>query len=289
MAVDVYQKRYIELKKEYERSDGDAGCVQALYEYKDYLEGQDTTEAKWVLVEVCELLELYRTAYETLIPLATRKDRKTLKRLGRLQSLQGRGDSFALRRPKGGKERERQAALLATMPSFRYHPNPLETGAFLLADSPVVCDCCGSPTRIYYEGPFYAVEDIDHLCPACISSGRAAQAYDGEFQDGCSLEGGVASPASLDELIHRTPGYHGWQQEYWRSHCGDYCAFVGYVGYRELRQMGIVDEILDDPMWDGWGADPGERLKDMVNGGGVQGYLFRCLHCGKHRLWIDCD
>ena len=38
----------------------------------------------------------------------------------------------------------------------------------------------------------------------------------------------------LDELIHRTPGYSGWQQEYWRAHCGDYCAYLGHVGAREL-------------------------------------------------------
>jgi hypothetical protein len=28
---------------------------------------------------------------------------------------------------------------------------------------------------------------------------------------------------------------------------------------------------------------------DMVNGGGMQGYLFRCLHCGRHFLYVDCD
>ena len=92
----------------------------------------------------------------------------------------------------------------------------------------------------------------------------------------------------LDELIHRTPGYHGWQQEYWRAHCGDYCAFLGYVGYKELEQMGIVDEVLDDTIWKEW-MKPETMLRNMVDGGSVQGYLFRCLHCGKYRLWVDCD
>lgn len=75
-----------------------------------------------------------------------------------------------------------------------------------MAESPVACDCCGKTTQIYYEGPFYAVEDIDCLCPECISSGKAAQRYNGEFQGECSLEGGVDSPDKLDELIHRTVG-----------------------------------------------------------------------------------
>lgn len=287
--MNDYQRKYFELKKEFEQSHGAADRVQALYEYKDFLEEQDTLESKWVLVDVCETLELYKTAYQTLRPLVIRTDKKALKRLGKLQSLQERGDSFALRRPKGGKEQDRQAALLAALPPFRYHPNPFETEAFLLTDIPVICDCCGKPTQIYYKGPFYATEDIDHLCPECISSGMAAQKFDGEFQDKYSLEGGVDSPDKTDKLIHRTPGYHGWQQEYWRTHCGDYCAFRGYVGYRELRQMDIVDEILNDSVWNGWDAKPEGLLKDMVNGGSVQGYLFQCLHCGKYLLWMDCD
>ncbi|WP_308423119.1 CbrC family protein [Marinithermofilum abyssi] len=24
----------------------------------------------------------------------------------------------------------------------------------------------------------------------------------------------------------RTPGYRGWQQEVWLSHCGEFCSFV---------------------------------------------------------------
>lgn len=178
------------------------------------------------------------------------------------------------------------------LPFFRYHPNPLVTEAFTRADSPVICDCCGKPVTIYYAGPFYSEEEIEALCPECISSGEAAEKFDGEFQDEYSLEEGVDSPEKLDELIHRTPGYQGWQQEYWRSHCGDYCAFIGYVGYQELEQMGIVEEILDDPdcpVGGGQKTDREKLLKSVVNGGSVQGYLFQCLHCGKHLLWVDCD
>ena len=287
--MDQFLQRYIELKNAYVRSNGDAASIQALYEYKDYLEEQSTSEAKWVLVDVCETLELYRTAYETLRPLVTRENKKARKRLGKLQSFQEQGDHFALHRPKGGKERARQTALLAGLPFFRYHPNPLATEAFRSVDPPVSCDCCGKPTHISYDGPFYAVKDIDHLCPACIAGGEAAKRFDGAFQDEGSLDSGVDSPDKLDELIHRTPGYQGWQQEHWRAHCGDFCAFIGYVGYRELKQMGIVEEVLADPMWDEWGEESVKLLMDVVNGGSVQGYLFRCLHCGKHLLWVDCD
>ncbi|MDE7477071.1 MAG: CbrC family protein, partial [Lachnospiraceae bacterium] len=164
--MNDFQEKYIELKKEYEQSFGDTDSVQnsiqALYEYKDYLEEQDAIEAKWVLVDVCETLELYKTAYETLRPLVTHSDKKAIKRLGKLQSLQNFGDAYALYRPKGGKEQERQAALLATLPVFKYHPNPLETEAFKLAEAPVSCDCCNKSTKIYYDGPFYAIERIHY-------------------------------------------------------------------------------------------------------------------------------
>ena len=29
-----------------------------------------------------------------------------------------------------------------------------------------------------------------------------------------------------------------------------HCAFLGYVGARELRALGALEEVLDDPMWD---------------------------------------
>lgn len=288
--MNDYRLKYIQLKKAFEQSDGDGESVQALYEFKDFLEEQDATEAKWVLTDLCEMLHLYKTAYETLRPLVTREDRKAQKRIGKLQSLQGQGDHYALKRPRGGKEREQQAALLNKIPFFKYHPNPFETEMFLQTDTPVICECCGKSVHIYYEGPFYAIETVGCLCPECIASGAAAKHFDGEFQDECSVDRGVDDPEKLDELIHRTPGYHGWQQEYWRAHCGDYCAFVGYVGYRELKQMGIVEDVLDDHVWEEeWGANKEELLRYMVNGGSVQGYLFRCLHCGTYRVWVDCD
>ena len=89
------------------------------------------------------------------------------------------------------------------LPAFRYHPNPLETGAFEESADGVVCDCCGKTTHIFYTAPFYAVKDIEHLCPECISSGEAARKYDGCFQDDCSLDNGVDDPEKLDELIQK--------------------------------------------------------------------------------------
>lgn len=169
------------------------------------------------------------------------------------------------------------------IPTFKYHPDPLATGIFCELEEPAVCPCCGEETSVVYEGPFYSAEEVENLCPACIASGAAAKKFDGEFQDSDSTDE-VDDPAKLDELVHRTPGYYGWQQEYWRAHCDDFCAFLGSVGYTELEQLGVLDEVLED--LDGWYK---ENISLLTRDGSVTGYLFRCLHCGKHLLHIDCD
>ncbi len=39
------------------------------------------------------------------------------------------------------------------LPQFKYHPKPLETGAFE-QDKTVECDCCEQQTSVYYSGPW---------------------------------------------------------------------------------------------------------------------------------------
>ena len=168
--------------------------------------------------------------------------------------------------------------------SFKYHPDPLKTGAFM-TDQTVVCECCGKQTDVYYTGPFYSTATGDYLCPECIASGAAASKFDGEFQDSESVDE-VSDPSKLDELIRRTPGYHGWQQEYWLAHCDDYCAFLGYPDWNDIEKAGLaaeVEETYREDINDIDFADAVEHIKvDSC-------YLFQCLHCGKHFVRIDFD
>ena len=71
--MNEYRQKYISLKKEFEQTGQSADSVQALYEYRDFLEEQNTPEAAWVLADVCETLELYGSAFEALRPLVTQK------------------------------------------------------------------------------------------------------------------------------------------------------------------------------------------------------------------------
>lgn len=48
--------------------------------------------------------------------------------------------------------------------NFKYHPDPLETGA-LKKDQAVICNCCKKETDVYYTGPFYSVEDVEKQSP----------------------------------------------------------------------------------------------------------------------------
>ena len=173
------------------------------------------------------------------------------------------------------------------IPQFKYHPDPLGTGAFQQGEASK-CDCCGKQTEIWYEQPFHSSSDVECLCPECIASGAAAKKFDGEFQDPASV-GNVLDDEKLDELVHRTPGYIGWQQEYWYAHCDDFCEFVGYVGWDELVEMGIDGEIEQSYDADLNMFDIEDVKENMVNNGGMQGYLFKCLHCGKYFLYVDCD
>lgn len=186
------------------------------------------------------------------------------------------------------------------LPVFKYHPHPLETGAFF-HDKTVTCDCCTESTDIYYTGPFYSTQDIDAICPWCIADGRAATKLDGSFQDDCSLEGvdvefdqegeftgalNTASTENIIELTEKTPGYRGWQQEYWLAHCEDFCAFIGYVGWKEIAdKLEQFADLRGDCA--AFGLEYEKLSEYLLDNGDCQGYLFRCLGCGKLRLWAD--
>lgn len=279
--MNTVWEQFAALKRRYQDEEGGASSVRALYDFWEELEQSPSEEALAVLVEVYDLLGYRQDAYDLLLGIADPSDQGAQKRLNDLKrAAERQGNTLAIPRP--AVRQETAAERPAGLPAFRYHPDPLATGAFRKTEEPLVCDCCGQPTRIFYKSPFYARRKVACLCPGCIASGAAAEKYDGAFQDADSADP-VEDPLKLDELIHRTPGYSGWQQEYWRAHCGDFCAFVGYVDAEELRARDLMAQVLDDS-WDDF-----QRASIRDLGGSSQGYLFRCLHCQKHLLWFDFD
>lgn len=167
---------------------------------------------------------------------------------------------------------------------FKYHPDPIATGAFETGET-VTCPCCGKQTDVYYTAPFYAEEDVENLCPECIASGAAAEKFDGYFLDPAAAEG-VSDNAKVDELVLQTPSFHSWQEPMWIAHCDDFCAFLGTKTWEEAEKMGIASDIEENYSEEDTGWSFEEAREHMENNGDP---VFKCLHCGKYFIYLDFD
>jgi len=254
--MNEYLKEFIELKKNFMVQDGNKESVLLLYQFADRLSGIGEKEAKEVLVDVYQLLGLMESAFTLFSAFADKGDRKQIKKLATLQELsKSHADKFALPRPLTKGEEAAKRERLKDLPKFRYHPDPIGTGAFEEGEEKT-CPCCGKKSTVYYSITPYCVEDVENICPTCIANGEAARKYEATFIQGAEWEG-EPDKEKDEELFCRTPGYISWQGEYWLSCCDDYCAYLGTVGTKELKAMDIADEVF--------------------------------VHCGKYHLWVDAD
>ena len=178
------------------------------------------------------------------------------------------------------------------LPTFRYHPDPVGTGAF--EQQAGTCRSCGRARGWVYVVPPYAVENLrDALCPWCVADGSAAARFDAVFTDlvehDDDLDG--VPPEVLDEITHRTPGFSGWQQERWLFHCGDGAVFLGAAGRAELADLpDAVDRLKEQAaQWGFTGDDADAFVGSLDVDGASTAYLFRCLHCGTHLAYADLD
>lgn len=168
-----------------------------------------------------------------------------------------------------------------TFPTFRYHPDPLATGAVHPSD--LACQCCGV-ARGFRVAHHYGVKSYDCICPWCVADGRAAKTLGVSFvQD---AEGDL--PAAVwKELNDRTPGYESWQGERWLTHCYDACAFLGDLPRDEVANLPPETEkaFLTENDW----LDDWEDLKVAYASGNcdVGLYKFECLHCRTIRIGVD--
>src|SRR5215471_11215776 len=125
------------------------------------------------------------------------------------------------------------------LPQFKYHPDPLNTGSVVASDA--VCEVCGKARGFIYDGPIYCESEPEAICPWCIADGSAHTKLRAEFVDRDCIGGDdweSVPPAIADEIAFRTPGFSGWQQERWFTHCSDGAAFLGLMGQQELLKAG---------------------------------------------------
>ena len=265
--------------------DGNSSSVAALYDLADELAKSEDLEAKKVLVDLYDQLGLYTSAYSLFTEILDKPDRKQLKKLSRLQEMsQSHGDRFALPRPLRKEEKKQRQDLLKNLPHFLYHPDPLATGSFVEGEAKL-CPSCGKESNVYYALIPYCIDNIKNLCPFCISNGQAAKKFDAEFIQDAEWQGEL--DLEKDKLLFcQTPGYISWQGEHWLCCCQDYCAYLGTVGTKELKVMGIAEQVLADYE----ACEEYQEVEDyLVKDGPICGYLFRCLHCQKYQIWVDAD
>lgn len=167
--------------------------------------------------------------------------------------------------------------------TFKYHPNLYSDEILIRGEG--VCNCCGKPVSEYI-GMAYSSAELDCICLACIHDGSAAKKFNATFVQYAEE---VSDPERKEELFRRTPGYMSWQGENWLACCDDYCAYLGPVGIRELEEFGVKEEALRD-----YASQEPAYPMDVVEeclykDGDLTGYLFRCLHCGKYRLYVDAS
>ena len=149
--MNPYLQKYITLKKQYIAQEGNPPSVSALYDLADELAKSDDLEAKKVLVDLYEQLDLYTSAYSLLTEILDKPDRKQIKKLSCLQEMsQSHGDRFALPRPLRKEEKKQGKELSQSLPHFIYHPDPLATGAFVEGEAKV-CPSCGKESNVYYD------------------------------------------------------------------------------------------------------------------------------------------
>ena len=84
-------------------------------------------------------------------------------------------------------------------------------------------------------------------------------------------------------MLYRATNYLTWQQQVWLSHCNEPCAFLAYVGAKEI--LPFWDELIEDIEQLELSAD--FVTADLSKDGNITGYLFECLHCSKKRLHFD--
>ena len=180
----------------------------------------------------------------------------------------------------------------ADLPVFVYHRDPVGTGNIEV--STTICRACGQARGHIYTGPVFAEEELqDCFCPWCIADGTAHETFDASFTD----EAGIGDYGNWEEVADtvvetvafRTPGFSGWQQERWWTHCHDAAAFLGRVGYKELQRFGeqAISAIAEETGYEA------KELRDYMQAldadGSPSAYLFQCLHCGRYGGYSDCD
>ena len=196
-------------------------------------------------------------------------------------------DIFKGKPKTGSAEGKIGIELPADFPVFKYHRNPLHTGAIVKSDR--VCPACEKKRGYAFFSIVWTESDQEYegLCPWCIHDGTAAKIFHGFAPYPVVSED--IEQNRIDELMSRTPEMDTYQDIIWPTHCGDFCEFLDYIrSWDDVKRRGIEKDIIKD-LKENSDFSVSEVKKNLDPESCMIGYLFRCLHCGKHNLYIDLD
>lgn len=174
-----------------------------------------------------------------------------------------------------------------TLPYFKFHPEPLKTGAIVV--EAITCECCGKDSDYRYDGPFYSEKEVTDLCPDCIANGQAATRFDGCFteRDDIQVPRGVQYYNELlNEIALRTPGLLSDQQGKWLWLENAPGVYQGHIGLEFAETYG-------DDFWisvrENSGISEAElpSIKAGIKSGAISLYCFKSLHSDRRSGYID--
>jgi uncharacterized protein len=175
----------------------------------------------------------------------------------------------------------------SSLPIFRYHPDPLATGA--VEPRRITCACCGQVRDFVYVQPVYGTSDLDEkLCPWCIADGSAAGQLGAVFVDPQPLQQAGVPHDVVQEVSRRTPGYSCWQQEEWLAHCNDACEFHGDASEDDVEDASEATKADWRERYGKTEKQWAAATRDYEPAGDNAFYKFVCRHCGTVRLGWDC-
>src|ERR1700730_18265154 len=125
------------------------------------------------------------------------------------------------------------------LPTFKYHSDQLKTGRIVASEQG--CALCGQARGFIYQAGMYGEREPEPVCPWCIADGSAHEKFGVEFVDRDFVGGGEWESVPVEivnKLAFTTPGFSGWQQERWFTHCGDAAQFLGPMGKEQLQTEG---------------------------------------------------
>ncbi|CAM3996724.1 CbrC family protein [Mesobacillus zeae] len=166
------------------------------------------------------------------------------------------------------------------LPYFTYHPNVYESGTISYFKD--ICEVCNQESSFFNEG-CYGESDLEVICVHCIASGKAGKEHNVFFNYQYPIS--FNDDKKVEELNLRTPSILSWQEISWLEHCNDFCAYIGIVdceGVSHLESELHSDLTIEASKYN---LDYGD-FKNALDSN-IVGHLFKCLHCGKHRLTTD--